>query len=316
MPNIVTNYGYATALNPTVWSDMVQQPLYKQLVALKVCNTKLADKLPYGKAIQLPKFGDLSAQVYTPGTDMSATNQVWTFDTINVSTYKYVMFYVDEVEKLQTNVSVAVELAGEAGFQLGNAIDQFAFNKITGGASVGLSAVDRGDVFADSSTKVITAASTNIINLFAGVTKVLRENNVEEVGDWCAVISPTIASYIEVKAAGTGYNLADATLKNGYVGPFMNYQIYMSNNLPSGVVSAMTPAGIGGPSAGGSAVTGRVMYFGRKGCIDLILQRAPALEIRPCENKIGVNFITWTVYGAGIATKNRGRARNVTIAAG
>lgn len=64
-----------SAINPTVWSTMVQQPLYRQLVALKVCNTRLADKLPFGKAIQLPRFGDLSAQTYTPGTDLSATDQ-------------------------------------------------------------------------------------------------------------------------------------------------------------------------------------------------------------------------------------------------
>ena len=83
-----------SAINPTVWSTMVQQPLYKRLVALKVCNTRLADKLPYGKAIQLPRFADLSAQTYTPGTDLSATDQDWAYDTINVSTKKHATFYV------------------------------------------------------------------------------------------------------------------------------------------------------------------------------------------------------------------------------
>ena len=313
MPNIVNNYGYATAISPTVWSDMVQQPLYKQLVALKVCNTRLADKLSYGKAIQLPKFNDVSAQTYTPGTDMSATPQIWTFDTINVSTYKYCLSYIDDLEKLQSNVSVAVELAGDAGYQLKNAIDTFAFSKITGGAGVGISAVNRNAVFGDSSTGAITAASTNIIDLFAGVTKVLRQNNVEEVGDWCAVVTPQLANYIEVKAASSGFNTADATLKNGYAGPFMGYQVYISNNLPSSQISALAPSTIGGPSAAGSATTGHAMYFGRKGCIDLILQRAPAMELRQPSNKIGTNLITWTIYGAGVTTKNRGRARNVAV---
>jgi hypothetical protein len=302
-----------SAITPTVWSTMVQQPLYKQLVALKVCNTRLADKLPFGKAIQLPRFADLSAQTYTPGTDLSATDQDWAYDTINVSTKKHATFYVDDVEKLQANVSVAVELAGQAGYQLSNKIDAFAFSKITGAASVGISAVDRGDVFGDGSTGVITASTANIINLFAGVTKVLRTNNVEEMGDWCAVVTPKIASLIEIKGANAGYNVADATLRNGYAGKFMGYEIYISNNLPTGECSALANTALGGPSAAGSATTGAACYFGRKGMIDLVLQRAPAMEVRPCSTKIGSNFITWTVYGAGVTQNNRKRARNVTI---
>jgi len=302
-----------SAITPTIWSSMVQAPLYKQLVALKVCRTSLVDQMPYGKAIQLPRFGSLSAQTYTPGTDISATAQEWDFDTINVSTYKHVTFYVDNVEKLQSNVAEAVELAGEAAYQLGNAIDTFAFNKITGAVLVGLSAVDRSDVYGDSSTGVITASSAKIIDLYAGVRKVLRANNVEEVGDWASVVTPTVAMWIEQKAASTGFSLADSTLRNGYAGDFMGFQVYVSNNLPTGETSTLSISALGGPTAAGSATTGASCYFGRKGQIDLILQRAPALEIRQPSDKIGSNFITWTVYGAGTGLRGRSRARNVTI---
>ncbi len=311
--NVVNNYGYGTAISPIIWSEMVQQPLYKQLVALKVCNTRLASKLTYGKAVQLPKFNDVSAQAYTPGTDMSATNQVWTYDTINVSTRKYTLSYFDDTEMIQTNIPTMSKLAADAGFRLKNAIDTFAFSKITGGAGVGLSAVDRNDVYSDGSTGSITASTATIIDLFAGVTKTLRDNDVEELGDWVAVVTPSIARLIEIKAANTGFNVADATLKNGYIGPWMGYQIYLSNNLPSGAISALAPSTIGGPTAAASTVSGYANYFGRKDQIDLIVQKAPVMELRKPSNKIGVNLITWTLYGAGTTTKNRGRARNVAI---
>jgi len=310
-----------SAITPTVWGTMVEQPLYKQLVALKVCNTRLERYLPNGKAIQIPRFADLSAQTYTPGTDLSATDQDWAYDTINVSTKKHCTFYVDDVEKLQANVSVAVDLTQQAGYQLGNVIDAFAFKRgilgssssTTAVAGTGLSAVNRNAVFGDGSTGTITAASTNIIDLFAGMRKVLRENNVEEMGDWCAVVSPRIASLIEIKSASSGFNTADATLKNGYAGNWLGFQVYISNNLPTGACSSMSPSSMGGASAAASTVTGTAHYFGRKGCIDLILQKTPTLDIRPCSTKIGSNFITWTVYGAGVTTNNRRRARNVTI---
>ncbi len=94
---------------------------------------------------------------------------------------------------------------------------------------------------------------------------------------------------------------------------FMGFQVYVSNNLPTGICSALSISALGGPTAAGSATTGAACYFGRKGSIDLILQRAPALEIRQPSDKIGSNFITWTVYGGGVVLKNRGRARNVCI---
>jgi hypothetical protein len=291
---------------------MVQEPLYKQLVSLKVCNTRLASKLTPGKAIQLPKFNDVSAKVYTPGTDMTATNQEWSYDTINVSTRKYTMSYFDDTEMIQTNVATMAPLARDAAYRLKDAIDTFAFSKITGGASVGISAVDRSDVYGDSSTGQITASTAVIIDLFAGVTKVLRDNNVEEYGDWCAVVTPNIAKYIEIKAANTGFNVADATLKNGYAGKWMGYEIYISNNLPSGDISALAPSTVGGPTAV-SGVSGYACYFGRKGQIDLVIQKAPTVELRKPSNKIGINLITWTLYGAGVTTKARKRARNVAI---
>lgn len=311
MPNTVAND--MSGVTPIIWSDMVQQPLYKRLVALEVCNTQLKDKLTMGKAIYIPRFDDLSAQVYTPGTDLSATNQEWDTDTINVSTMKHCSIYVDDAEQLRADVSVAVELAGQQAYQLSNAIDTFAFNKITGAVNVGLSCVDRKKVFGTTSTGVITAASTNIIDIFAGMRKVLRQNNVEENGDWCAVISPTIASLIDIKGTSVGFNSADATLKNGYAGSFMGFQVYISNNLPTGECSTLSISTLGGPTAAGSATTGTAHYFGKKGAIDLILQKAPAMEIRKPSNKIGYNYICWTIYGAGISLKNRGRARNVTI---
>jgi hypothetical protein len=142
---------------------------------------------------------------------------------------------------------------------------------------------------------------------------VLRDNDVEEMGDWCSVITPKIAQLIEIKGANTGYNLADATLRNGYAGNFMGFEVYVSNNLPTGECSALAITNLGGPTAAGSAVTGAACYFGRKNQIDLVIQRAPSMEIRPCSTKIGSNFITWTVYGAGVTQNARKRARNVTI---
>jgi hypothetical protein len=312
MTQVISND--VSAIQPELWSTMVQVPLYKSLVALEVANMRLSDTLKYADTIHVPRHGDLSVQTYTPGTTISATAQDWAFDNLVVSSYKHVTFYVDNPRSLTVNVDEARELATEAAYQLKNTIDADVLKNITG--SDGFTAADAQDLLGGTNAYPVSAGTANIINLFAGARKVLRTNNVEETGDWCAIVTPKIAADIEIKAANVGFNVADATLRNGYAGDFMGFQIYISNNLPSGKMTAIAPGAGGVTATGLSATTGKSIYFGKKGTIDVAMLRSPALEIRQKDDMIGSNFITWTVYGSSVFTKNRSRGLNVPVAAG
>jgi len=309
MTQVISND--VSAITPELWSTMVQVPLYKMLVAKEIANTRFESELRNADTIHIPRFGDLSAQAYTPGTTITATAQDWAFDNLVVSTYKHVTFYVDNVEQLQSNIEQATKLATEAAYRLSDAIDIHTFNNITG--TDGFTVADDEDILGGTNARPISAGSANIINIFSGARKVLRQKNVEELGDWAAVVSPGVASFIETKTATVGFNVADSTLRNGYAGDFMGFQVFISNNLPSGSVSTTAPQVSG---AAVSATTAKSMYFGRKGMIDLVLQRAPALEIRKKDDMLGSNFITWTVYGSTVTTKNRSRGLNVPVQSG
>jgi hypothetical protein len=302
----VQNVG-VSAISPTVYSNMVQIPLYKRLVALEVANTRFSDVV--GNAVKIPRYTDLSAQVYVPGTPLSATNLTWAFDTLNISTYKHCSFYVDDARAETVTVDQANALAPQAAYQLGNAIDTFVLSKITGAGGFTYVGIDGGTMANSTAThREVSATSANILNIFANAKYFLRNANVEETGDWCAVITPKIASYLEVKLMNVGFNVADSTLRNGYAGNVDGFEVYISNNLPTGKVSTLNPA----MSVGAvSATTGRALYFGKKKMIDLGLLKAPQMLIRPCEDKIGSNFITWTVYGATLVTKNALRGISV-----
>ena len=109
MAQVVSND--VSAIQPELWSSMVQVPLYKSLVALEVANMRLSDTLKYADTIHVPYFGSLSVATYTPGTTLTATNQDWAFDTLVVSSYKHCTFYVDDARSLTVNVDQARELA-------------------------------------------------------------------------------------------------------------------------------------------------------------------------------------------------------------
>jgi len=312
MTQVITND--VSAIQPEIWSSMVQVPLYKSLVAMEVASLRLSETVKYGDTVHVPRFGDLSAQTYTPGTTITATAQDWAFDTLVVSTYKHVTFYVDDPRSLTVNVDQARELATEAAYQLKDVIDQHVFANVTG--ADGFVAADDADILGGTNAKPVSAGTANIINIFAGARKVLRNRNVEETGDWCAVVTPKIAADIEIKAANVGFNVADATLRNGYAGDFMGFQVYISNNLPSGKMTAIAPGAGGVTATGLSATTGLSVYFGKKNTIDVVMLAEPALEIRKKDDMIGSNFITWTVYGSSVFTKNRSRGINMPIGAG
>jgi hypothetical protein len=307
-----------SAIQPELWSAMVQVPLYKSLVAMEVANITWSDTLKYGDTMHVPYFGSLSAQTYSPGSAITVTNQDWAFDNLIVSSYKHCSFYVDDPRALTLNVDQARELATEAAYQLKNKIDADVFKKITG--TGGFCPVDIVDIGLGSTNGApVSAGSANIINVFAGARKFLRDQNVEETGDWCAVISPKVAMAVEIKAANVGFNVADATLRNGYAGDFMGFQVYISNNLPSGNLSAIAPAagngvigGLSGANASGTT-PGRASFFGKKGQINVALLRAPQLEVRKVDNMIGSNYITWTVYGSAVFTKNKNRGINLSM---
>lgn len=308
MTQVVSND--VSAITPELWSSVVQKNLYKSLVALEVGNTRLSETLKFADTIHVPYFAALSAQTYTPGTSLSATNLDWKFDNLVVSSYKHATFYVDDVEALQSNVSQMRPLAEDAAYQLSNAIDTHVFLNITGSDGFTNYQADAGTLQGGTAHRPISAGSASVIEIFGNARKLLRQNNVEEMGDWCAVVTPQIAFYIEGKATSVGYNLADATLRNGYTGDFMGFQVYISNNLPSGKCSSVSPTLTGGAV---SATSCKSIYFGRKGMIDVVLQRRPALEIRKKDDMLGANFITWTVYGSAVFTRNRSRGLNVAV---
>ena len=288
-----------SAITPDIWSNLLQVPLYKTMVAMDVCNLDMRNELSVGDRINKSYFGDLSAQTYLPGTGFSAQTPDFTLEYIDIKTKEVVAIYVDDLEKLQANVSIGAEMAEEMGYRLKDAIDTAALALVTGGEQK-----DAEDMVGGSDTRAVCATTANIIQLFSNARKELRINNVRENGDWVAIVTPTIASLIEYKATSVGYSVADSTLRNGYAGDFMGFHIYISNNLPSG-----NPTADANISATVSTETGAAveLYFGKQGAIDLVLQKAPSMEIKDRSGFLGKNFVTSTIWGQKVFNKNASR---------
>ncbi len=279
------SYTPRTYFQPLVqefWTPFLQNPLYKNLVGLNVANTRLEAYLKDGDTINHSYIEMPDVVDYTPNTDISSYDLLTAEkEQLVVNQVKVAPFYTDRIEELQTNIAKVAELGQRAAYKLKDVIDQHVFNEVANGT-----AWEFGEAL----------AVDNIINFFSAAGQKLREENVEEI-DWVSIITPAVASLIEIKAAGTGYNLADAAAKNGYAGTWLGFKIYVSNNLPD-------------------TSDGKLLYIGRRGMIDLVMQAAPTMKISDAEDRLGYKFKPYTVYGTKVFHENAKRflAADVTIA--
>jgi len=276
---------FSAALNPEVWSNYVQDVLEKSLVSFAIADTSLEPELKVGDRIHVPYFAELTATNYTPGQAITLTGVTATDDYIDVTTKKIAPFYIDDIQELQAKPEIIGKLSENAAYKLRDAIDQDVLEGVTAATvKFGLSGSSYATATASGSLTALTVDSSTVIPIFSNAAKVLREKNVEDAGDWIAIITPTIYQAIEEKVASTGGDLADRVLENGYGGRFMGFDLYVTNNLPS-----------------------NHFYMGRKGMISLIIQKDVTMDIKEVSDKLGRNFIPWVVYGVGVLHENKKR---------
>jgi len=292
-----------SAITPEIWSEVIQVPLYKTLVAMDVANLELSDTVKYGDTIHKQYFASLSAQTYVPGTAFTAQAQDWTTDDLNVSAYKTVAVYVDDVEEIQANVSSRTQLQTEIAYQLRDSMDTHILARTKDGTDCEADDLVPGG----TSAHAISATTANIISIFSKARQKLRTANVSETGDWIAILSPAQAQLIESKATAVGYNVADATLRNGYAGDFMGFRIYISNNVPTGT----SPSGDFSILSAQIDANYETAYIGKSKCIDAVIQKAPTIQITKVPDMHGWYVSAYTVYGDAVFTRNASRFLSV-----
>lgn len=302
-----------SAIIPEAWSTILQDNLYKSLVGFGVANIVTKMPLGYGDVINKQYMTAVTAAAYTEGSDVALDQLTYATDQLTVNRKFYTATYIDDIEQLQANIDIQRSFLEDATYQLKNIIDSEILWNVSAGTTASAAHLNYGNasVDADYHLNSVSAGTAEMVPIFANATKMLLDQNCENFGDWCAVITPRLASKLAQKATGLGFNFADAALRNGYVGDFMGFQIYVSNNVLA------TAATGGGPSGYKTSFTGLSniceCYFGRKGMIDVVLQTAPKIEIKDSPLRIGKNVICWSMWGDTVYTRNKSRFLDALI---
>lgn len=220
------------ALNfiPTVWSARILQQLDKALVygQTGVVNRDYEGEIrEAGSTVKIASIGDITVDDYTRDTDIGDPQILTdTEQMLVIDQQKYFNFYVDSIDRAQTNINVMDEAMQRAAYGLRDKADQYI-------AALMDAAVPSGNKIGSTTTPVIPTATTAYEYLVDLATK-LDEANVPTDGRWC-VVPPWFHGLMlkDARFVSAGSAKTDQVLANGEVGEAAGFRILKSNNVPN-----------------------------------------------------------------------------------
>lgn len=211
-----------TALNPTLWQSTVQDYLQNMLVAREICMTKFdVDFGSEGVKIEFPELSDIYLQTYTPGTDMTEQPLVAASSQLTIDQFKAALVNIQDPEKIQAKADYQIAITKQLAYQLANDIDGAVL--IAGTGTAGITSLGTlGTLDASSMLQTTLDADTTLF----------RQRAYSMNAQKFAVLPPRYRNLIAASLITNGFQLADETLSNGFVGKYNGFDIYTSNNLP------------------------------------------------------------------------------------
>lgn len=212
--------------SPELRSARIQKLREKMLVARAVCSFEEQANLSYGDTVHRPVFSDFVVNDYVRWVDTTPQDMAPTDDTMLINKSKEVTFYVDLLDKKQNKYDTEMEAVKRATYQIKNDMDMVRLRE-TINATYYADANENGG----SAGTPATLTPSTCTQFFENAKAILRTANVEDDRPWYAIVSPKVTSIIAQTFVGSGFNLADSALKNGYKGDAFGLKIFESTNV-------------------------------------------------------------------------------------
>lgn len=275
------------ALNPQNWADMIQENIYKELVAKEIGDLKFKKNLSSGTQVHFPLFGSLTTKAYVKGADVTVQAFESTDEYLTVDQQWESSFYLDLVDKKQNLYSAMEHGVRELTDALAQKVETLFFAQVLNAHDT----FDAGDAgMGGSNGAAIALTTNNIATVFARAKGKLRKKlGGKKLSNVCAVVDSDVAAIIEEKATTSGFNVADAAFRNGYAGDYMGVKVYVSENIDTTTNSR------------------KHCYFGIPKQISLAMQIEPTMQIDNDPLKFGKIVKCLEVLGTRTFTKRAER---------
>jgi len=207
---------------------IIQRDLNKSLVALPLARFGFSE-VTGATRFHRPAKTRLYSVTYTAETAMTPQALGSTDEYLDVDTTKAVHFFIDDTQVLESKYGIEEMYAPEAVYALKNEMD----GKFLAEVSNAFYTVGKLDIEGSgANTDGITVTVSNAVKMLSYAKAKLVQNRVETTTPFFVVLDPMDASVWEQTLVGTGFNLSDLTLRNGYMTTLgaLGLDVYVSNN--------------------------------------------------------------------------------------
>jgi hypothetical protein len=233
----VDGYKSGSKFIPDIWSGKLQVKFYKSTVLGEITNNDWEGEIKgHGDKVHIRSIPTITINNYTKGLNL--TNQVPSSPPLelNIDKGKYFAVVLDDVDKVQADVSLMDMFTNDAAQQMKIAIDSDVLSAVYADAATGNKGANAGilsgglNLGATGAPRQIT--SSTVLDMILDMGLCLDEQNVPETGRW-VVIPSWMSSLIKRSDLKQAYLTGDSVtpLRNGKLGLIDRFTVYVSNSL-------------------------------------------------------------------------------------
>lgn len=179
------------------------------------------------KSIKIWGLGNVTVGDYTGG-DVAGTDFGDTSVDLVLDTAKYFKEKVENIDTYEAAVPVLKAILPIGAQAIGSAIDALNFAAMVAGAG--------------QTVDGLLLDATNVDDFIGDIGVALDEDDVPTEGR-VLTVSPAVAKLIAIANLDRNTSSAEEASRNGFLGQYLGFTIYKSNNLPAGKYVAAHPRG-------------------------------------------------------------------------
>lgn len=204
---------------PAIWSETLAKELDKEYIAVRNCNRDFEGEIrKAGDKVYINSIGNINVFTYTKDTDMSAPQNLdSTRRTLNITEVKAFNFQIDDVDKAQSQPKIMQAAMREAANALADTADKYVYNLYS-------EALESNIISKDTFTY------SDVVDTLIQAREKLLSNNVNSNTETVLEVSPAVGAQI-LKAKILQSSDNEEVLENGYIGSFIGFKVYISNNI-------------------------------------------------------------------------------------
>lgn len=258
------------------------------LVSEAICQVDRTDQ----KTIEAPYITQQTAAIQAVAGTYSITAMTTTDDTLTVADEVIFGTHVFDFERLTSNFDLTADFLDDLTYSVGFGVDKFMLNLICEDGT-GTYTTPAGGFTTAANIPVIMS---NLVSKVSGYQKI-------GAGMFLVIENTDMVGFMQAQVA-SGYNYADAALRNGFMTNYMNVDIYVvrTGTFVSDTLGTMTVTNSGH------------RVFGIKNICTMASPRGIRYEEKGVSGKTGMEIAVVALVGGKVWTPTASLIIDITLA--